>query len=110
MDIADVTAADIQNEIIAPIIINEFIEQVTERMEDGIYMNILAGYTGPVFQDYESYLRTEIDFVEDDLRLVLDKFNSKFITYELETGNTPSKIFPKLFLISFNLNIQDLVT
>ena len=38
------------------------------------------------FQDFESFLRTEIDLVEDDIRLVLDEFNSGFITYKLEPG------------------------
>ena len=36
-----------------------------------------------IFQDFESYLRTEIDMVEDDIRLVFDEYNSDFITYEL---------------------------
>ena len=49
-------------------------------------MNILAGYPSSVFQDFESYLRTEIDLVEDEIRLVLDKYNSSFITYELQPG------------------------
>ena len=39
-----------------------------------------------VFQDSERYLRTEIDLVEDDIRLVLDKNNSSFFTYELLPG------------------------
>ena len=86
MDIADITAAELQDEMKAPIIINEYREQVTKRMDDGGYMNILAGYTGSVFQDFESCLRTEVDLVEDDIRLVSDKYNSRFITYELETG------------------------
>ena len=34
----------------------------------------------------ESFLRTEVDLVEDDIRLVLNKFNSSFITHELEPG------------------------
>ena len=53
-------------------------------MEDGGYMNIFSGYPRSVFQDFESYLRTEIDLIEDDIRLVLDKYNSSFITYELD--------------------------
>ena len=32
-------------------------------------MNVLAGYTSSVFQDFESYLRTEVDLVEDNIRL-----------------------------------------
>ena len=49
-------------------------------------MNIVAGYVSSVFQDFESYLRTEVDLVEDDIKLVLDEYNSSFITYELEPG------------------------
>ena len=41
-------------------------------MEDGGYMNILARYTSSVFQDFESFLRTEVDLVEDDIKLVLE--------------------------------------
>ena len=55
-------------------------------MKDGGYRNILSGYRSSVFQDFESYLRTEVDLVEDDIRLVLDKYNSSFNTYEIEPG------------------------
>ena len=55
-------------------------------MNDEQYMNILALYTSSVFQDFESFLRTRIDLVEDDIKLVLDEYKSNFITYELEPG------------------------
>ena len=67
LDISDITDEDLQDDIIAPIIIKEFKEQVTKRMEDGGYMNILARYTYSVFQDFENFLRTQIDLVEDDI-------------------------------------------
>ena len=86
LDISALTAADLQDDIIGPIFIDEYREQVTKRMEDGGYMNILAGCSSSLFQDFESYLRTEIDLVEDDIRLVLDKCSSSFITYELKPG------------------------
>ena len=86
LDILDITASDLQDDIIAPIIIKEYREQVIKRMNDVGYMNILAGYAGSVFQDFESYLRTEIDLVEDDIRLVLDEYNSSFITYKITPG------------------------
>ena len=86
LDISDITAADLQDDIIAPIIIEEYKEQVTKRMKDVGYMNIVAGYVSSVFQDFESYLRTEVDLVEDDIKLVSDKNNSSFITYKLEPG------------------------
>ena len=86
MDISDITAEDLQGDIIAPINIKEYKKQVTVRMEDGGYMNILARYTNSVSQDFESFLRTEVDLVEDDVRLVLEEYNSNFITYEIEPG------------------------
>ena len=86
LDIVDITAQDLQDEIIAPIIIKEYNEQVTKRMNDDGYMDILARYTSSVFQDFESFLRTQIDLVESDIKLVLDEYNSRFITYELEPG------------------------
>ena len=86
LDIVDITAADLQDEIIAPIIIEEYKKQVTKRMKDDKYMNIVAGYVSSVFQDFESYLRTEVDLIEDDIKLVLDEYNSSFITYELQPG------------------------
>ena len=86
LDIEDITAEDLQDDIIAPIIIEEYKEQVTKRMNDEQYMNILSIYTSSVFQDFESFLRTQIDLVEDDIKLVLDEYNSSFITYKLESG------------------------
>ena len=86
LDISDITATDLQDDIIAPIIIEEYREQVTKRMKDGGYMNIIARYTNSVFQDFESFLRTEVDLVEDDIKLVLDEYNSNFNTHKLTAG------------------------
>ena len=43
-------------------------------------------YIDSVFQDFKSFLRKQVDLVEEDIRLVLDEFNSSFITYEFEPG------------------------
>ena len=85
-DITDITAAGSQDDLIAPIIIEEYNEQVTKRMKNEQYMNIVTGYVSRVFQDFESYLRTEVDLIEDDIKLVLDEYNSSFLTYELQPG------------------------
>ena len=85
-DFSDITATDLKDDIIAPIIINEHREQVTKRMKDNKYMLVLAMYIDSVFQDFERFLRTEVDWVEDDFRLVLDYYNSSYITDELEPG------------------------
>ena len=86
LDISDITAADLQDDLIAPIIIEEYKRQVTKRMKNEQFMNIVAGYVISVFQDFESYLRTEIDLIEDDIELVLEEYNSSFITYEITPG------------------------
>ena len=86
LDIENITAADLQDDIIAPLIIKEYKEQVSKRINDEQYMNILAIYTRSVFQDFESFLRTQIDLVEDDIKLVLDEYYSNFVTYELVPG------------------------
>ena len=86
MDFSDTTATDLQDDLIGPIFIDEYRERVTKRMEDGAYMNILSLYRKSVFQDFESFLKTEIDLVQADIRLVLDKYNSSFNTYELQPG------------------------
>ena len=71
-------------------------------------LKISAGYTRCKFQDFESYLRTEVDLIEDDVRLVLDENNSKFIIYEIRPGVCSFKDLSEvLFTI---LNILDLVT
>ena len=53
-------------------------------MKNEQYMNIVAGYVSSVFHDFGSYLRTEVDLIENDIKLVLDEYNSSFITYVLQ--------------------------
>ena len=67
MDISDNTATDLQYETIGPLNIKEYREQVTRRMEDDKYMNMLCFYVGSVFQDFEFFLKTEVDLVEGDI-------------------------------------------
>ena len=51
-------------------------------MKDDKSRLILATYVNSIFQDFENFLGTEVDLVEDDIRLVLDESISNFITYE----------------------------
>ena len=91
LDSSDITDEDLQYDKIGPIIIEEYKKQVTIRMEDVGYMNILERYTNSVFQDFEKFIRTQIDLVEDDIKLVLNENNSNFHTYELTPGIYTSK-------------------
>ena len=86
MGISDITAVDLEDEIIGPIIIQEYREQISKRKKVDKIVFILAVYTSSIFQDFEAYLRTVVDLVDDDIRFVLDEYNSNFITYDLEPG------------------------
>ena len=55
-------------------------------------------YIDSIFQNFGSFLRTEIDLVEDDVRLVLDEYNSSFVTYEIEPDIYTFKIISEAFL------------
>ena len=86
LDISDITATGLNDEIIGPIIFDKYKEQVTKRMKDEPFINILSNYTGSVFQDFESFLKAEVDLIEHAIKLVLDEYNSSVITYELQPG------------------------
>ena len=86
LEITAITATDLQDEVISSIIIEEYRIKVSKRMKIDEYMDIFAGYTRSIFQDFECYLRTEFVLIEDDIRLVLDKYNTSFITYDKQPG------------------------
>ena len=86
MDNSDITDTVLHHDILAPIVIEEYKDQVSKRMEDEQYMSILSVFTSSVFQDFESFLRTQIELVEDDVRLVLDEYNSSFTIYKITPG------------------------
>ena len=86
MDISNNKVTDLQDDIIAPIITKEYREQKTKRMKDVGYMNSLSIFASSIFQDFESFLRTETDLVKDDIRMVLDEYKSSLVTYVLEPG------------------------
>ena len=86
LEVTDITPIDLQDDIIGLIVIKEFREEVTKRIIDDKYLLIVAIYVNSLFQDFESFLRTEIDLVEDDIRLVLDEYNSSFINYHFKPG------------------------
>ena len=96
MGITDIITTNLQDDLIVPIIIKEYREQVTKRTKDDKYTLILAMYIDSIFQDFESFFRTEIDLVEDDVKLVLDEYNSSFITYEIKPGIYTLKDFSKV--------------
>ena len=67
-------------------VVKEYRKEVSKRMKNDKFMNILGFYILSLFQDFENHLRTEIVLIEDNIRLVLDEYNSSFITYEVKRG------------------------
>ena len=44
-------------------------------MKNGEHLKVLAIYNSSIFQDFKNFLRTEVDLVEDDIKLVLDEYS-----------------------------------
>ena len=82
LKISPITATDPQDEMKGPIILEEYREKKSETRKNDENMKFLAGYIRSIFQDFESYLRTEVDLVENDIILALDEYNSSFFTHE----------------------------
>ena len=99
MGISDNTDVDMEDDLMGPINITEYRNQVTKGTKDEKYMRILANYVSSIIQESESFLRTEIDLVEDAITLVLDEYGSNFITFELQAGFYTFKDFSEALLM-----------
>ena len=70
LNISYITAVDLQDAIIGPIIIKEYREQVSKRMKYNEYMRILANYISSIFQDFEIFSEQKLIW----LKMILDWF------------------------------------
>ena len=99
-EITDNPTTDLQIDIIGPLIIEEYRNQLTKRLKAYQNRRFLEIYVNSIFQDFEGFFRTEVDLVEDAIRLDLDEYISSFITYELEPGiHTFEDLYEALFNI-----------
>ena len=85
-NIPHITIEHLDDEILGPRIIDEFIKLSNEKKNRDGYMILLFGYCASSFQDFESYLRFLIGLDEEDIQLILKEYNSHFITYQLTPG------------------------
>ena len=86
LNILHITTEHLDDEILGPRIIDEYIKlSIEEKNRDG-YKILLLGYSASPFRDFESYLRLVIGLDEEDIQLILKQYNSHFITYELTPG------------------------
>ena len=85
-NISHITIEHLDDEILGPRIIHEFIKLSNEKKNTDGYLILLFGYCASSFRDFESYLRLVIGLDEEDIRLILKEYNSHFITYQLAPG------------------------
>ena len=86
-NIPNITGDHLEDETIVPRIIEAYRKLRSERPTTDGYNVLLMGYARSLFRDFENYLRIVIGFDEDDIRLILEQYNKKFVTYELDPGN-----------------------
>ena len=84
--ISHVTSEHLDDEVLGPHIIDEFIKLPNEKKNKDGYMILISGYSRSLFQDFESYLRIVVGLDEEDSQLILKEYNSYSITYELTPG------------------------
>ena len=85
-NISHITREHLEDEIIGPRIIDEILKLSHEKKNSDGYMIILLGYSTSLFRGFESYLRIVVGLDEEDVQLILEEYNSHFITYELTPG------------------------
>ena len=86
LDISHIADDHLNDEILGPRIIDEFIKLSNEKKNTDGYMMILLAYANSPFRDFETYLRIVVRLDEKDIQLFLKEYNSHFITYELPPG------------------------
>ena len=86
LNISHITIEHLDDEILGPRIIDEFIKLSNEKKNTDGYLILLFGCCASSFGDFEGYLRLVIGLDEEDMQLILKEYNSHFITYQLTPG------------------------
>ena len=71
LNFSHITNEHLNDEVLGPRIIDEFIKLSTEKKNTDGYMILLLGYARSLFRDFESYLRIVVDLAEEDIQLIL---------------------------------------
>ena len=86
LNIPHISREHLQDVVIGPRIIDEFLKLSHEKKDSDGYMILLLGYSRSLFRDFESYLRIVVGLDEEDFQLILKQNNSRSITYEVTPG------------------------
>ena len=85
-NISNISQENLDDEIIGPRIIDEFLKLSHEKNYSDGYSILLMSYVRSPFRDFESYLRNVVGLDEEDIQLILKQYNSHFITSKLSPG------------------------
>ena len=86
LGIPHITQDHLLDDETASLIIDEYHKLSQEKKSTDGYTILLINYSRSHFRDFESYLRIRVGLDEEDIQLILKKYNSHFITYELSPG------------------------
>ena len=87
LNIPNIRDDHLEDETLARRIAETYQKLRSDKSEHDGYIIFLMGYARSRFRDLESYLRIFIGLEEDNIRLILEQYNEKFFTYELDPGN-----------------------
>ena len=87
LKIPNITDSHLEDETLAPRIAETYRKLRSDKSIHDGYIILLMGYARSPFRDFESYLRVVFGLEEDNIQLILKRYNEKFITYELDPGN-----------------------
>ena len=85
-NISNYTPEHLQDKIIGPLLVSAHKKREAEKKWTDVYYILLLGYNQSPFRVFESYLRIVVVLNEDDIQLILEQFNSIYITYEITPG------------------------
>ena len=80
LGISHSTYNDSQDKTVCPKIIELYGKKVSKRINDEGYMSLLSGHKISFCQKFETYLRIEVDLVENDVRLALKNYIANCVT------------------------------
>ena len=86
LNISDITLHHLQHEKIGPCIIQAYRKLRSEKSSTDGYIILFMGYARSPLRDFESFLRIVVSSDEDNIQLILNQYNSNFVTYQLTPG------------------------
>ena len=87
LNLPKITDDHLEDETIVPHIIEAYRKLRSDKSSHNGYIILLKSYARSPFRDFESFIRIVDGLDEDDIQLILEQYNEKFVTYELELDN-----------------------